>query len=91
MRKLVLIFKVSFFGLLMIMTCQLQAASESKQRPNIVIVLMDNFGYGEVGVYGGGIIIVSSPSARSSSIMLGIVMMPLFSPASIIKVPLSKL
>ena len=56
MRKLVLIFKVSFFGLLMIMTCQLQAASESKQRPNIVIVLMDNFGYGEVGVYGGGIL-----------------------------------
>ncbi len=28
------------------------AASESQSKPNIVLVLMDNFGYGEVGVYG---------------------------------------
>ena len=25
------------------------------ERPNVVLVLMDNFGYGEVGVYGGGV------------------------------------
>ena len=25
-------------------------------KPNIVLVLMDNFGYGELGVYGGGIL-----------------------------------
>lgn len=30
------------------------AAPESERKPNIVLVLMDNFGYGEPGVYGGG-------------------------------------
>ena len=34
-------------------------------------------------------IIVSSPSAKSSSIILGIVMMPVISPGSIVKVPSS--
>ena len=32
------------------------AAIGSSTKPNIVLVLMDNFGYGEVGVYGGGIL-----------------------------------
>ncbi len=31
-----------------------EAANSSK--PNIVLVLMDNFGWGEVGVYGGGVL-----------------------------------
>ena len=36
------------------------AANESgtqsgARKPNIVLVLMDNFGWGEVGVYGGGV------------------------------------
>jgi len=26
------------------------------EKPNIVLVLMDNFGYGEIGVYGGGVL-----------------------------------
>jgi arylsulfatase len=30
------------------------AAPGSDDKPNIVLILMDNFGYGEVGVYGGG-------------------------------------
>jgi len=30
-------------------------AAGSDDKPNIVLVLMDNFGYGEVGVYGGGV------------------------------------
>ena len=32
------------------------AASGSSSKPNIVLVLMDNFGYGEVGAYGGGVL-----------------------------------
>ena len=30
--------------------------SEESAKPNIVLVLMDNLGWGELGVYGGGII-----------------------------------
>ena len=31
-------------------------ASEIISKPNVILILMDNFGYGEVGVYGGGIL-----------------------------------
>jgi arylsulfatase len=34
---------------------QMAAAAGSDERPNIVLVLMDNFGWGEIGVYGGGV------------------------------------
>ena len=29
--------------------------AQDESKPNIVLVFMDNFGYGELGVYGGGI------------------------------------
>ena len=32
------------------------AANDHSKKPNVVLVLMDNFGYGEVGIYGGGIL-----------------------------------
>ncbi len=32
------------------------AAPNSENKPNIILVLMDNFGYGEIGVYGGGVL-----------------------------------
>jgi arylsulfatase len=32
------------------------AAAGTESKPNIVLVLMDNFGYGEIGVYGGGVL-----------------------------------
>ncbi|MFT6286384.1 MAG: arylsulfatase [Alcanivorax sp.] len=31
-------------------------AAESDSKPNVVLVVMDNFGYGEIGVYGGGVL-----------------------------------
>jgi len=34
----------------------LAVAAPAEKRPNIVFILMDNLGYGEVGVYGGGIL-----------------------------------
>jgi hypothetical protein len=33
-----------------------QAQGQAAAKPNIVVVLMDNLGYGELGVYGGGIL-----------------------------------
>ena len=33
-----------------------QTASASSDRPNIVFMMADNLGYGEVGCYGGGIL-----------------------------------
>jgi hypothetical protein len=32
------------------------AAPGNSSKPNIILVLMDNFGWGEVGVYGGGVL-----------------------------------
>src|SRR3981189_964766 len=32
------------------------ASPQQTTKPNIVFVLMDNLGYGEIGVYGGGIL-----------------------------------
>jgi arylsulfatase len=41
------------FALLILLLSSVQAAAQDK--PNIVFIFMDNFGYGELGVYGGGI------------------------------------
>ena len=30
--------------------------SKSSLQPNIVLIVMDNFGYGEIGLYGGGVL-----------------------------------
>ena len=45
MKNSILIFLISFSQSLL-----------AEDKPNIVLVLMDNFGYGEVGAYGGGIL-----------------------------------
>jgi len=41
-----------FFGLMLV---SLTAFGGQSGKPNIVLIFMDNFGYGELGVYGGGI------------------------------------
>src|SRR6516162_6373717 len=40
---------------LSVATASAQSPPPSASKPNIVFILMDNLGYGEVGVYGGGI------------------------------------
>jgi arylsulfatase len=40
---------------LIVSTAPVAAAVGSDDKPNIVLVLMDNFGWGEIGVYGGGV------------------------------------
>ncbi len=57
MKKIILITKISMFLLIIfVLINPIQAAVESNTKPNIVLVLMDNFGYGEIGVYGGGVL-----------------------------------
>src|SRR4026209_719070 len=36
--------------------CVVAPAKAQEKKPNIVFMLMDNLGYGELGVYGGGIL-----------------------------------
>ena len=43
----------SVFSLLLLTISYSTAVAQDK--PNIVFVFMDNFGYGELGIYGGGI------------------------------------
>jgi arylsulfatase len=38
-----------------------QAPATQNNRPNIVFILMDNLGYGELGCYGGGILLTPDP------------------------------
>ena len=61
---------VMFSTFLLVLTVsipQFVAASGIDDRPNIVLVLMDNFGYGEIGVYGGGVT-RGAPTPRIDSI-----------------------
>ena len=56
MKKIILIAWIPIFLLAIFVLAPIQAAVESDKKPNIVLDLMDNFGYGEIGVYGGGVL-----------------------------------
>ena len=62
------IVRMPMFLLFLVLSVPLTvAAAESDNKPNIVLVLMDNFGYGEIGVYGGGVL-RGAPTPRIDSI-----------------------
>ncbi len=46
--------RISIILVIFLFSSSLLSASDTDKKPNIVLVLMDNFGYGEIGVYGGG-------------------------------------
>ena len=46
---------MSLVRLLLLVLTVFSASAQGQDKPNIVFIFMDNFGYGELGVYGGGI------------------------------------
>ena len=42
--------------LALLVTIATMSNALAADKPNIVLINMDNFGYGELGVYGGGIV-----------------------------------
>ena len=44
-----------FLWIVLVQLSTAVGSAHAQQQPNIVLVFMDNFGYGELGVYGGGI------------------------------------
>ena len=57
MKKIISVAQIPTFLLIFVATISPSlAVLEHQKRPNIVLVLMDNFGYGEIGVYGGGVL-----------------------------------
>src|SRR5678815_14063 len=49
------IMKRAFIFLLSVLVSGFMLFAQAQSKPNIVFILMDNLGYGEVGCYGGGI------------------------------------
>jgi len=48
-------------------TSAAQVAAAENKKPNVVLILMDNFGWGELGVYGGGVL-RGAPTPRIDSL-----------------------
>ena len=43
-------------GLILAFVILMPPGLQAAEKPNIVLVFMDNFGWGEIGAYGGGIL-----------------------------------
>ena len=69
MSKIIRSARISIFLLVLasVIPMTAAAAAGSDETPNIVLVLMDNFGWGEIGVYGGGVM-RGAPTPRIDSI-----------------------
>ena len=52
---------------LAVLLSQLVNSAQAMEKPNIVLVVMDNFGWGELGTYGGGIL-RGAPTPRIDSL-----------------------
>jgi arylsulfatase len=50
-----------------LLVCAISSPTLAQDRPNIVLVFMDNFGWGELGTYGGGIL-RGAPTPRIDSL-----------------------
>jgi len=48
--------RLSMIAFLFLLSALSAAHPQDKDKPNIVLILMDNLGYGELGAYGGGIL-----------------------------------
>jgi hypothetical protein len=46
----------SLASLLVVTVASAPVAAQQSKKPNIVVILMDNFCYSELGIYGGGIL-----------------------------------
>jgi arylsulfatase A-like enzyme len=55
-RRLTTVWAAIFTGLSLTFESSGQTSSAASKKPNIVFILVDNLGYGELGVYGGGIL-----------------------------------
>lgn len=55
-RREIILLMASVGSAALVAPTLLHAASASSSKPNILFVLMDNLGYGEPGIYGGGVL-----------------------------------
>jgi arylsulfatase len=54
-------------GLVLALVTLMPPGLQAAEKPNIVLVFMDNFGWGEIGAYGGGIL-RGAPTPRIDSL-----------------------
>ena len=58
---------ITIFLIMPLILSGLSVSAAPSKQPNVVLILMDNFGWGELGTYGGGIL-RGAPTPRIDSI-----------------------
>ena len=59
--------ELNYFFFLLLFSMGLFSCMKTEQRPNIIYILADDLGYGELGVYGQGIIETPHIDAMAST------------------------